>query len=143
MVQKLNNSELTLLLRFTPHLIGGSYVVNPDAANDIDVLIHEYLHTGELQTHLLSKGFHTMRSDDERYDTIDNARLMAVYEGKIGDDKCNILVVGATFWPAYQGAIAAMRNDPELYTTRDERIELHRSLARQVADIAQVELPEG
>lgn len=133
---RVSSMDLILLLQ-SKYLIGGSYVVNPDTANDIDVVVHEY-HAKEHYT-----GFHRLSEGDKKYDEIDHVRLISVHEGIIGGDKYNIIVVGAVFWPAYVGAIAEMRHNPELYSTRDERIELHRELSRQVAAIAKVELPSG
>ncbi len=124
-----------------PYLIGGSYVVDPKAANDVDIIIHEYTHV--YGKHVLPASFRELREGDEKYDEIDNVRIITIYEGMIGQDKCNIIVVGAAFWPAYMGAINEMRNNPEMYRSREDRIHLHRSLSRQVADIAGIDIPEA
>lgn len=122
-----------------PYMVGGSYVVDRAAANDVDIIVHEYNHLyGERKL----VGFRELREGDEKYDEIDNVRIISIYEGKIGEDKCNIIVVGAVFWPAYVGAINEMRNNPEFYLKREDRVQLHRSLCKQVADIAGIEIPE-
>lgn len=125
------------------HLIGGSTLTNPDTANDLDVLVHDYQFTPDMWRRLLDAGFTEVRSDeDSRYqgDELDNRRLTGVWEGKIKDQKVNILVIGAVFWPAYLGACAMMTADPFSYQTRDERIDLHRRLCKEAADLACLEL---
>ena len=132
------------LLSYRDHMIGGSYVVHPEKANDIDVIVHEYKHDIFMEGRLGTEGFRKLRSGDEKYDEIDHVRITDIYEGTIvGIGKVNVIVVGAIFWAAYVGAIASMRAEPSKYTERDARVELHRRLAREVAAIAKVELPEG
>ncbi len=121
------------------YLVGGSYVVDRNAANDVDIIVHQHIHA--LGKPKLA-GWRELTAGDEKYDEIDHVRIIAIYEGRIGDDKANIIVVGEAFWPAYMGAINEMRNNPEFYLNREDRVELHRSLARQVADIAGIEIPE-
>ncbi|QIG69965.1 hypothetical protein EVB84_021 [Rhizobium phage RHph_Y48] len=143
MVKTVEGFKIGSLLNYSNYLIGGSYVVSPIHANDIDVLLHEYEHTDTIKHKLWAQNFRTLQQGDEKYDEIDHKRLIEVYEGYIDGVKLNIIVVGATFWPAYEGAVRSMQARPDLYMTREARIELHRSLARQVAAIAQVGLDEG
>ena len=137
----LNKAALDVMAVHAHRMIGGSHVVNAATANDIDILVHEFEH----EPHLLVKlGFRALREGDEKYDEIDHMRLIAVYENSPapGTKKVNVIVVGAVFWPAYVGAVNEMRTNPAEYTERDARIELHRSLCRRVAKIAQVTLPD-
>lgn len=122
------------------YMIGGSYVVDSKAANDVDIIVHELSHRA-LGSSMM--GFHRLSSGDEKYDEIDHARIIEIYEGKVADDKVNIIVVGSAFWPAYMGAVNEMRNNPEMYRSREDRVHLHRSLARQVAEIAGIDIAEG
>lgn len=126
-----------------PYMIGGSYVVSPIHANDIDIIVHEYHYDEQFKQRLADKGFWALSSGDEKYDEIDHMRIIDIYEGRIKEHKCNIIVVGAVFWPAYVGAISEMATNPHQFMTREARVELHRGLSRQVAAIARVELPEG
>lgn len=122
------------------YMIGGSYVVDRKSANDVDIVVHElshHMHGSQLT------GFHKLTSGDEKYDEIDHVRIIDIYEGRVAGDKCNIIVVGSAFWPAYMGAINEMRNNPEMYHERNHRVELHRGKARAVADIAGIDIPEG
>lgn len=121
------------------YLIGGSYVVDRQAANDVDIIVHQHVY--EIG-HPNMTGWRELSAGDEKYDEIDHVRIITIYEGNIGDDKANIIVVGEAFWPAYMGAINEMRNNPEFYLKREDRVELHRSLSRQVADIAGIDIPE-
>lgn len=134
-------SKLDDILGGEPYLIGGSFVANRDEANDVDVCIHEYIHT-RVQSSLRSEGFRALRADDKKYDEIDRMRLMEVYEGLIYETKVNIIVVGASFWPAYVGAINEMANNKELYQTRDSRIALHRGLCKQLANMCGIDLED-
>lgn len=121
------------------YLVGGSYVVDRQAANDVDIIVHQHVY--EIGNPNMA-GWRELSAGDEKYDEIDHVRIITIYEGKIGDDKANIIVVGEAVWPAYMGAINEMRNNPEFYMNREDRVELHRSLCRQVADIAGIYIPE-
>lgn len=121
-------------------LVGGSYVVDRQAANDVDIIVHQHVY--QLGKPKMT-GWRELRAGDEKYDEIDHMRIITIYEGKIGNDKANIIVVGEAFWPAYMGAINEMRNNPEFYLNREDRVELHRSLSRQVAEIAGIDIPEA
>lgn len=138
---KLNKAAMDVMAVHANYIIGGSHVINPDTANDIDILVHEFRHEPRLLTKL---GFRALRSGDEKYDEIDHMRLIAVYENtpEPGTKKVNVIIVGAIFWPAYVGAVHEMRSCPAEYAGRAERIELHRGLCRRVAKIAQVTLPD-
>jgi hypothetical protein len=126
-----------------PYLIGGSYVVSPVHANDLDICVHEYNYDDKFRDRLYAKGFFALSQGDEKYDEIDHMRIIDIYEGVVKGEKWNIIVVGAVFWPAYVGAVNTMTSDPHLYMQRDQRVALHRALSREVAAIARVELPEG
>lgn len=117
-----------------PHIIGGSYVINPDAANDIDLYVPSYHEPDE--EYIRNNGWRRLEQGDEKYPEIDNERLHCVYE-KINEDgfKLNLIVVGACYWPAYVGAVVAMRANRELYQTRDERIALHKKYCSQIKDM--------
>lgn len=122
------------------YMIGGSYVVDKQAANDVDIIVHELSHRAIGPAMM---GFHKLSSGDEKYDEIDHVRIIEIYEGKVAGDKVNIIVVGSAFWPAYMGAVNEMRNNPDMYRSREDRVHLHRSLARQVAEIAGIDIPGG
>lgn len=122
------------------YMIGGSYVVDKQAANDVDIIVHELSHRAVGPAMM---GFRKLSIGDEKYDEIDHVRIIEIYEGKVADDKVNIIVVGSAFWPAYMGAVNEMRNNPDMYRSREDRVHLHRSLARQVAEIAGINISEG
>jgi hypothetical protein len=117
------------------YLIGGSYVVNSDTANDIDVFVHQLHYTGELMTRLDNNNFTRLQKGDNKYDEMDGQRIISVYEGRIDCNKYNIIVVGTHYWPAYVGAIRRMIIRPEEYDTREARVELHRNLCTQIKAI--------
>lgn len=137
----LPNVVAKVLMNHDPAMIGGSYVVNPEQANDIDIIVHEFLHHPEWLNNL---GFVALQKGDKDYDEIDHVRLINVYERYAVDEKkVNVIVVGAAFWPAYVGAIQWMKYYPHLYQTREQRIELHRGKCREVARIAGIALPDS
>lgn len=143
MAEKIEQFKISMEIGWIPYMIGGSYLVNQVTANDIDIIVHEY-HSSELQRRLKTKSnWRTLRAEDGgKYDQIDKMRLHEVWEGYIDGQKFNILVVGASFWPAYQGACKQMSARPDLYVDRDARIELHRSLCKTVGKIAGVDLED-
>ncbi len=143
MAKKIEGFKISAEIGWIPYMIGGSYLVNQVHANDIDLIVHEY-HKDDLQRAIGHKeNWRTLRAEDgEKYDQIDKMRLHEVWEGFIDGQKFNILVVGATFWPAYQGACNALTARPDLYVDRDARIALHRDLCKIVGKIAGVLLED-
>lgn len=118
------------------YMVGGSYVIDPDNAGDIDLYFHEYLQPSD--DWLSRHEWRRLTEGDVKYPEIDNERLCCVYE-KINKNgfKLNIIVVGHLYWPAYVGAVVAMRCNPELYKTREARIELHKKYCKQIKDITE------
>lgn len=123
----------TVLQSFLGSFIGGSYVVDPKTANDVDIVINELVFSDLLATSL---GFYTLKAGDSKYDNIDFERLKNVYEGHDRGVKINLLVIGAIFWPAYMGAINQMQMNPDQYRSREERIAIHKRYCSMVRDIA-------
>lgn len=123
-----------VLQLFPGSFIGGSYVVNPDTANDIDIVINELVFSDELATSL---DFYTLKAGDSKYDNIDFERLTNVYEGHCHGVKINLLVIGAIFWPAYVGAVLSMTREPHLFVERESRVDLHKRLCAVAKGLAQ------
>lgn len=126
------------------YVIGGSYVVDPATANDIDVIVHKFNYDDGMLTRLNKFGFSRLQQGDKKYDEMDGQRIISVYEGTLpepGDylapeyHKYNIIVVGEHYWPAYIGAIRRMTLNTAFYTTRDSRIDLHKSLCKQIKEV--------
>jgi len=95
--------------------IGGSYVVNPDNANDIDIYLHRLVK--HVRDAIINAGYNLIGEDHNKYPEIDHERLIAVYEYNAGCDgpKANVIIVGAVFWPAYVGAVANMVFNKDAY----------------------------
>lgn len=131
-----------VLMSHEPAMIGGSYVVNPETANDIDIVVHEFKQNIDV---LYRLGFHALQQGDDKYDEIDHMRLINVFERAATDidKKVNVIVVGAAFWPAYIAAIREMTDFPTEYTDRSRRIALHRSCCKTIAQMAKIELPDS
>jgi hypothetical protein len=124
----------TVLQSFRGSFIGGSYVVDPETANDIDIVINELAFSDELA---ISLGFYTLKAGDSKYDNIDFERLKNVYEGHDNGVKINLLVIGSVFWPAYVGAVYRMSQEPNFFTERAARVDLHKRLCAVAKEIAQ------
>ncbi len=135
--------KLDGILLYQGYYIGGSYIVNKETANDIDVVFHEYKHDDDIRHSLVRNGFFALQKGDRRYDELDNKRIIAIYAGKIGETKVNIIVVGACFWPAYIGAINEMAAWPDLYQDRSQRIALHKALCRDIAKMTNIDISEA
>lgn len=105
--------------------IGGSYITNPDTANDIDLIISAWeFYKKEEHIPWEAQGWVKQCNDNGvaselEYDT-DFAIICHYRKGAI-----NLIVINNIFYPAYVGAIRAMHNNPELYQTREKRVELH------------------
>jgi hypothetical protein len=107
-------------------LLGGSAIVDYDKANDVDICVPAA--KDEDNWHLL--GFRRICEGDDKYPEIDHERLLAVYEKEPEEGKhkkkINVIIVGDMYWPAYVASITAMIYRPDLYDTREKRIELHK-----------------
>lgn len=115
-------------------VIGGSYIVDPDTANDIDIYVNQF--DANLNA-IIDAGYTPISDGHKKYPEIDHERLIAVYEIDTCDGpKANVIIVGAIFWAAYMGAINQMQMNPEQYRSREERIAIHKRYCSMVRDIA-------
>lgn len=105
--------------------IAGSYLVSPETANDIDVVIPQW---GYDHPTLTMNGYKT-QCDPALYTNC--PELVSTYrKGKI-----NVLVVSNFYVPAYFGAAQLMKASPEKYATREARIELHYRLKQIISQM--------
>lgn len=123
--------------------IGGSYLVNPTGAKDIDIVVPAWEHD---ESAFVQSGYTKFcHEDDSKYADDELQRIVGTY--RKGD--INLLVIKPVYYPAYLGAAAAMTRQPAAYMQRDERINLHVQLCKAVKLIAQgryidaEEAPEG
>lgn len=122
------------LVELTPAFIGGSYLTNPDTANDIDVVISETDYW-KYESHFL--GFrHYDKLDGEQYREVHEIAWVA-YARNV-----NLLVVKDLFLPAYKQAAFEMQMQTQHYQTREQRIKLHQQLKNVIRSQNDMELRE-
>lgn len=106
------------LVAETPAFIGGSFLTNPDTANDIDLVISESEYFDQ-QEHFVK----FMRTGgDTGYDTVHELSWTERYRS------LNLLIVQDLFIGAYIKAAEMMQMNPKHYQTRKQRIALHQKL---------------
>lgn len=106
--------------------IGGSYITNPESANDIDIII-----SAELDYKAVAEHFGMERQavgSEISQEYLETHAIVAIYL----KGSTSLLVVRPHYIPAYRAAVRDMRNDPELYQTREERIDLHKHYRKQI-----------
>lgn len=117
-------SLATQLVEETQAFIAGSFLTNPDTANDIDVVI------GETQYWQYEEHFAAFR----QYDKLDGDQYRQVHEiawiSYVG--RVNLLVVKDIFLECYAQAAETMERTPSLYQSRKARIALHQTLKNMV-----------
>lgn len=123
---------LALLVRFDGAVIGGSHVVDPNKANDIDVVIPDWAFHGKMHpvSDLLELGYEYTTTNKFNTEKYGDPTMIATYRKKnnilISDkDGVNITVCRNEFYAAYLGPIREMQVNPEKYQTRDQRVDLH------------------
>jgi hypothetical protein len=131
---------LHLLAEFDCAIIGGSYVVDPVKANDIDIVIPDWAFRGAPHPvrQLLDLGYKYMSTDKFDKTRYGDPTMIATYRKKnsarddefnllqsISKDGVNVVVCRSEFYAAYLGPIREMQANPEKYQTRDQRVELH------------------
>lgn len=105
------------------YLITGSYLTNPDTANDIDVVLvyDEILHTV-----LSAKGF--VRTNKADYKKGGGA---ATIRSTWRFNNYNVIVVhnreALALWRAFSNIIS---NDPAFFTNKETRIKLHETITK-------------
>ncbi len=116
----------SILMNYPGSFIGGSYVVNRETANDIDIIV-PYL-SGS--TAISTEWEHTaVEVDNETKELYDGAyELVNTYrKGNV-----NILLIDLRFYAAYWVAVETMKNRPDAFSTRDNRVELHVKLKEKI-----------
>ena len=122
----------TILDTYEGSFVGGSYIVNSEEANDIDILISPdqwYKNYLWLKSAYPQWKYKDNGAIDAGYSQDHEINVVA-YVGKV-----NLIVSKPDFIPAYKAAVVEMRRNPELYQTRDERVELHQSFKNKIREM--------
>lgn len=130
---KLSAADVSLAQKivtiFTDTFIGGSYITNPESANDIDVICSGAEDYQKIADYFgMSLAPVASEISDEYRKT--HAIIHIYIKGGT-----SLLVVRPHYIPAYKAAVRDMRNNPELYQTREERIDLHKHYRKQVEEM--------
>lgn len=129
-----DRSLASRLIGLTPAFMSGSYLTNPETANDIDIVISETEYWDH-ESHFL--GFrHYDKLDGDQYREVHELAWTS-YAGRV-----NLLVVKDLFLPAYQRAAFEMTQYPHRFQTRKERIKLHQQLKNVIRSQHDMELRE-
>ena len=108
--------------------IGGSYIVDPTKARDIDVVVSYGVWTLRAEMVMSEFGQSEQRFLERKAEYEGNPDVQEIhYYGNV-----NLIVASDEMLAAYKAAVREMRNNPELYSTRDERIELHQGFKRTI-----------
>lgn len=118
----------SVVATFPECFLGGSYIVNGDDAHDIDVVVPHSIWPA-VRSHFagqIGKVQKEIPTEDE--DITEEDRLVCVYRrGNV-----DLLVIRDTYVGTYRAAVEAMKANPELYRTREERVRLHVRLADEL-----------
>lgn len=130
-----NDKEIVdVLIKTLPTaFIGGSYLVAPENANDIDVLcLHSVMEQQFLDYLTDCQGFHKVVEKAQLTDygigEEDNYEVTATFR----KDGVNLVIIKDLFWPAYVAGSKIIAAYPERYQTRPERVDLHMYLKSTV-----------
>lgn len=106
----------------TSSFITGSYLVDPEKANDIDVVV---VYNDDIHDKIKKLGF--KRSGREYEKSASSTTLKSVWR----NDKYNLIVVkdeiALALWKAFSDVIS---NDKENYTDKNSRIKLHELITK-------------
>lgn len=112
--------------------IVGSYLINQETANDIDIVIpySTYLTYNAYCKDSVINGFTITSRDDAEYDRSDiNCLIMTM---RSPDRKTNLLIVADEYVAAYKGAVNNAALYPEAHDTRANRVDIYDSFERRV-----------
>lgn len=110
--------------------ISGSYLTNPDTANDIDLVIpnatYEMMRK-EVEEHF-EREEHEVAEKYQEADQDGEYELVCCWR----KEGVNLIVVNNRFYPAYLAASVIMQEQPQLFDTREKRVLLHTNLKNHI-----------
>lgn len=110
--------------------IGGSYVVDPDTAKDIDV-VYVCCDVGRDKGYWKRYGFEWQTNENGNVAEVVYETDHAI-QGHWRKGLLNLIAVRPEYWAAYMAAINEMVRNPQLYDTREKRAFLHRTMRNKV-----------
>lgn len=118
---------------FTSAFISGSYLTNPDEANDIDVVVSDSAFQLNRAAVSDANFVREAQEKEEQYQegTDDMYELVSCWR----KNGVNLIVVNDLFYPAYKAAQRIMSERPELFNSRSKRVALHHRLKAHVREM--------
>lgn len=114
--------------------IVGSYLINPEKANDIDIAIPLSVYQSQACTEYLSAADYVMTSkEDAEYDRSDLSCLRMTYRSP--DRKINLLIITDEYIAAYKAAVAHAKRHPDRQATRNQRVEMYHYFECKVREL--------
>lgn len=103
-------------------IVSGSYIIDPETANDVDVFIPECYKPAKTTL----DRYHFVQYDPlEGSAEYDQAKFYdEIKELYRGDAKINLIIVNDFFWPAYCDAHRELLINKDKYTQRKDRVNL-------------------
>jgi hypothetical protein len=111
-------------LSYKGAFIGGSFLVDPEVANDIDVVVPEYSFD---PTALLGHGFH--QTSQAWYQGC--PELLSTWRCR----NVNVLVIRDAYVVAYQAATNVMRFRKDEFRSREARVKIHQRFKDQITSM--------
>lgn len=111
----------------------GSYLVNPETANDIDIVIPWSVQ--QVDTSGVLSSYNVTSRDDPEYDRSDVSCLIHTMRSPCR--KINILIVADEYIAAYKAAVAHCLRHPEEHSTRPRRVDIYHYYEMQVKKMIQ------
>lgn len=113
-------------------IVGGSWVIDPETAKDIDIFIPEWVADNkEIPACFVKQTNENGNVSELEYET-DFAICGHYRFGMI-----NLVVVTNMYWPAYISAIAEMQRHPDKYRDRPARVAMHAAMRDTVTKMVQ------
>lgn len=112
-----------LQAKFRWAFVSGSYITNPDTANDVDLVIPEWERPEGV---LEANGF--TRMNKEYGDSV----VVPELNGTWRKGSLNVLVIRSDYAVAYKAALLHMTISPDQYQTREDRIALHQGFKQEI-----------
>lgn len=102
--------------------IGGSFVVNPTEANDIDIVVPLSTWLTACKEKIIPNAVDILTHDDKYNEEVQTYALAECWQW--GD--IQFLAIRDDYIPAYRAAVQEMLANPELFQERDDRIAAHK-----------------
>lgn len=125
---------LELIARVPDSFIGGSYIIDPDNANDIDIVVPQRSHSYLSTDNCLKYGLHSYSPTGEEYEQdVVLEYIIQLYRGNGG---INVIVVADHYYVAYLAGKLEYERNPDKYRGNKElRSGIHKQMKQTISDM--------